>query len=487
MKKIMNNIVLILFLVSWFPSISQTAPGAIIFSEDFNGGLPSTWSVVNNNPNNLQWIWETNYRQGQFSNCFDKIASSTSDNGFMLLPMDFYNTPSPSIGAVSMDTYIESPSIIIPNNAQSILFRFQHYVRYCCSNTGKLEVHYSFDNFLTSQSHDVVQHLPINSLGENVAEVGVTVARLSGQGNSVRFRILAEGMSNYFWMIDDVVVVMPYSSAVSVEHSEIINENMVSSPSLQSAVPLLLMDAINSIVKVQNRGLNAQTGLSVQSTLYLDSNLTGQVLNSVISTDFGTIPFLGIDSMLERIVTNQNSPSVHGHYRLKNEVVTNGLNQLSNRKYKEVQFQITDSVLSKNTNIATCANELSTDGGISKFGTVYAMKSRGGQLSSMSAYVGASTFNVGAYVRAEIWSYDASETLPNLKVGILLDSSEVDTLHSADLSKWHTFMLSGRINLSPDSNYLVVINQVGRSAQSASFHAPVYMNSNHIRNSFVDS
>ena len=126
--KVFKTSMLVFFLFQYSQVRSQaTPPGTVIFSEDFNGSLPTTWSVVNNNPNNFQWIWETQYRPGQYSTCSDKIASTTTGNGFMLLPMDFYNTP--SLMPVTMDTYIETPAITIPSNAPFVLFRFQQFMR----------------------------------------------------------------------------------------------------------------------------------------------------------------------------------------------------------------------------------------------------------------------------------------------------------------------------------------------------------------------
>ena len=70
-------------------SINSKAFGDTLFYEDFNAGLAG-WTVINNNPNNFLWEWDTIYKQGQFSTTRTEIKSTTAANGFMSLPVDFY-------------------------------------------------------------------------------------------------------------------------------------------------------------------------------------------------------------------------------------------------------------------------------------------------------------------------------------------------------------------------------------------------------------
>lgn len=486
-RSVRVSILIVLSSISLNIKSQTLAPGTVIFSEDFNGGPPLTWSVVNNNANNFQWIWETSYRQGMFSNCENNIASTSSDNGFMLLPMDFYNTPIPASGAINMDTYLETPSITVPSNV-AIVFRFQQFVRFCCNNSNRLEVQYSFDNFVTSTSVSAVNPGTINVLSQNVEEVNVPIVTL---GNTIKFRILAEGSSHYFWMIDDVEVVIPYTSAVSAEKMAIENVNFTSLPSSKTAIPRSFVEPIISNLKIQNRGSTNQTNVKVRSTLYLDSNLNGSTVNAIVSTDSILTPFLSVDSSWTLSLTNQNVPNSYGYYRLKNEVVLNGVNQLSNRKQKEVQFAVTDSVLAKNINIQDCAEEVTmygfANGTLSKFGTVYTMGSKAGKLTSISAYIGASIYNAGINLRAELWSYDPTQSAPDQKIGVLLDQSGMVTINASHLSKWHVFPLSNKINLQPDSSYLVVIYQVSKSVNTSDYSTPVYYNNDKVNNQVYES
>jgi hypothetical protein len=113
---------------------NNKAFGDTLWSEDFAGGLPIGWSIVNNNSNNLQWQWDTVYRSGQFTMNVPAINSTTVTNGFMLVAIDFYNTPITSL--TNVDSYFQSGAIVI-NPSQSVELKLQQFSNFCCSTSGK--------------------------------------------------------------------------------------------------------------------------------------------------------------------------------------------------------------------------------------------------------------------------------------------------------------------------------------------------------------
>ena len=90
-----------------------------LFYEDFSGSIPIGWLLQNNAANSNNWMWSnTAALGGQYSTNVMALNSTSSSNGYMSLPSDFYNTPFPTGGPVPMDASFTSPAIsIVPSPA----------------------------------------------------------------------------------------------------------------------------------------------------------------------------------------------------------------------------------------------------------------------------------------------------------------------------------------------------------------------------------
>ena len=188
------------------------AVGDTLYYQDFTGGLPQGWSIVNNNSsNNFVWKWDTVYQNGQFSSPGNVIVSSTAANGFMSLPSDFYNTPTPGTGGVSMDTYFESDSIDLTKGGTitpptNIIVTYQQTLRRCCLGSVKHVLQVSTDNFVTFQEYDATNGLALSAAsGTVVNAINISTATLGS--SAVKIRFLAEGNVAYYWMIDDLAII----------------------------------------------------------------------------------------------------------------------------------------------------------------------------------------------------------------------------------------------------------------------------------------
>lgn len=447
-----------------FLGFAQTIPGTVVWSEDFNSGLPLNWQVVNNNGNNVVWVWDTIYRQGGFSNCQRRLNSTTASNGFMQLPMDWYNTPGSPL-PITCDTYMAT-SVNVPSNADLIL-RFQQFVRYCCSSQSALEVQLSGDN-ITWSSFDVKNSLMNNQIGQNEEEVSIAIPNFLLTSGTLYIRFYASAFSHYFWMIDDVEIVHAYSSAASIETVERSFGVEPQISTVETTIPAQMMDTMSVNVAFRNRGTLAQSVVKLRSRVFLNNGS-----NTLVQSDSNSYMNLAVDELANLSIKSQNVLTIQGDYRAEMEVFTTPTNQLSNRKKKVSYFSISDTVLSKNRAINDCWQDYELKNN-RKLGTVYKLGSKAGRVTSISAYVGSMSLQVGTYVKAELWTFNSSAPTLAQQLGTLIATSAIDTLSNTQLSSWMNFPLLNPSNLNPNSEYLAVISHEGGVSQLSTFSAPVY-------------
>lgn len=481
----MKKIFLLICLVGSFACISQTTSnyynspnaklgvkkvkqptlksyGDTLWSEDFNGGLPTCWSIVNNNPNNFQWQWDTVHRAGQYSQGIPKINSTTSNNGFMLLPMDWYNTPLPMSG-VPMDTYFQSCAILISPRA-SIALQFQEFSRFCCSNRAKIVLQVSTDNFQTFDEYNL-NDLFINQMTANVKFSSVNISRTLAYQDTAYIRFYMEGMSHYFWMIDDLALVEGNGQEV---------QNPRVNPLVNLSTPPLTMLPVgysNNYVfsgEVKSTTGDTVTNLNLEVEVLHETFLNGIIGNGTVYSQNNLVNGNGVlyplDTAFINTTTPWFSPLITGNYKVQYSS--------SSRQYPQVdvvesQFAISDTVFARDYNEVTSQTApyfYSSNGNptnLDAMGIIYALDSSIANLrfSSVSVYVSNSSGSIGAEVRPVIWEYDSLSNLSNSGVGRRVASSLTTVvLDTSDVDSWLTLKLdTGLAFRRPSNNGLFLV------------------------------
>ena len=205
----------------------QKAFGDTIFYADFDSAtVANDWTIVDNSGNNTPWIWAPQNRApgGQYSTNVAPLNSTTAANGFMLLPADFYNTPTPGGGFLAMSTYFQSPAIDLRdgngNPRGAVLISWEQSLRYCCSGASELRIEASTDG-LTWTSYDASAGQGGNTVWPNGQsnEVNLSGALAGADTAYIRFR---SGINtHYYWQIDDVLLFEGPGNNVEVSYNEI--------------------------------------------------------------------------------------------------------------------------------------------------------------------------------------------------------------------------------------------------------------------------
>lgn len=196
---------------------------AVFWSEDFSGGIPSTWSQ-NGTPSAAQWVYRgpsttpnnTVGSQGAFNGTRGPITSTTASNGFVIFDSDYLDNggdatnmgggtaPAPHTGRLMTDTIDLSAH-------PDVELKFEAYARRFFSDWF---VAFSTDGGATWT--DTIEFFPDPPIGVNgetpTAELGLAnVSSIIGGQSQVMLQFIydgtpgnANGNGYYFWMIDDI-------------------------------------------------------------------------------------------------------------------------------------------------------------------------------------------------------------------------------------------------------------------------------------------
>lgn len=404
--------------------------GDTLFYTDFAGGLPTGWTIFNNNPNNFSWKWDTVYQQGQFSTTRTRIKSTTASNGFMSLPSDFYNTPTPSTGRVGMDTYFESNTITITPKP-SVWVSYQQYVRYCCNASNSLVLRVSTDNFATWTEYDAIDALPVNagnttdSVGgrTNVINISTAVANVS----QFKIRFYAEGNGRYFWMIDDFAVIEGVENDLELRDPYMeFNELNYDYYPFYGQIPYDLFTPLPFFGRIYNNGSNTQTNVKLETTVshvafpngssgigqvYANSSspismVSGSISDTAVPVLTGSPRFVPLVLGEFRVDFLATGDSIDGN--LGNEIATAGF--ITN----DTIFARDDNTFGGGTGPGSYVRGGLTGGQLpgDAFGTMYIVESRTGNggftnvPTSITYIVSSDASQIGVEIVPKLWSYD---------------------------------------------------------------------------------
>ena len=268
-------------------TVNYKAPGDTIWSEDFTGGIPAGWSVVDNTNNGFDWVLNNvdianDAASGTTPSGYTDatVIASTSGGNHMLLFADEYNREqlANTGSATDMDSYFETAGIPI-SNLNGVSVNFQQKFRRCCSISPSPEVVLvaSTDpTFATNfQEYDMIGGLAGNQASADPMLMSINISAVAANytGNIyLRFHVKS-GSSHYFWMIDDIQIV------------ESANNDIVTSAHSAhfygveySRIPVSQIQPMSASIIYNNIGAVDQT----------NSNLTVTIDDGTTQTEFST-------------------------------------------------------------------------------------------------------------------------------------------------------------------------------------------------------
>jgi hypothetical protein len=314
---------------------------AILWSEDFSGGIPSSWTnEVFNSAGVLlpNGSWEYRGTGTTPNNTvgsrgawgpFDAISSPTRSNGFVIFDSDFLDNngvqggagngsaTAPHIGMLITDT------IDMTGNA-FIELKMHSYARQW--NSTEFKVAISNDGGLTyADTVSFHEDLMTNETSARNVVLTANISETAGNQANVVLAFMFDGTQGtagfqayYYWMLDDIEIRdLPVNSMRFTEASDgapaqdILFDGGASGRPKTGTVSLEQVVPVSFDGNIYNYGSQAQTNLTLEVEVYnggtLAQTLTSPALASLAPGDTATY----VD-----LVTNDWTPTTAGTYRL---------------------------------------------------------------------------------------------------------------------------------------------------------------------------
>ena len=284
---------------------SSKAPGDVIWSEDFTGGIPAGWTMTDNTSNNYVWVLNSadisNNQSTPPGYTNATAIASVSGGNHMLLFGDEYNRIqlANTGNATDMDSYFQTTGIPLTGQP-GISVEFQQKFRRCCANGG-IEVNLvaSMDPTFTTGvgTYDITAGIATNAQSPDPINMSINISDIAGGQTGMLYLRwhVAAGSSHYYWMIDDINVVETVENDITTQQASysfygcqytrlpanhirpadfsMASNNIGSVDQPSSNLTVTVTDNNGTVVHTDNTNDTIIPSLSVD-TFYLDNNWT---------------------------------------------------------------------------------------------------------------------------------------------------------------------------------------------------------------------
>lgn len=185
-------------------SVTPRTQAVPFYSQDFSGGIPGTWQVVDNTPNGLVWTWTTT---GAFSSSpgLDSLSTlgTSAANGYMIFDSDSAG----GVGGEDADLITEtidcSSNVSVHLTFNQLLVHFAEAARVYVTNDGGA-------NWV--EVYDASTGLAQYAATPNPDLVDIDITALAAGQSTVQIKFNFQGDYDFWWMIDDVQLYEPAST-----------------------------------------------------------------------------------------------------------------------------------------------------------------------------------------------------------------------------------------------------------------------------------
>lgn len=205
--------------------VHQKGGGDVIWQTSFNWKdntsprgwtLPAGWIIKDNADLGNNWIWRDDTLGGPYTSAPAPAHFATPSDGFICVPMAEYNFRDEILTYNKMDTYIMTPPIDC-SSVSSVVVKFNQYFRFA-SGVPKIEMLVTNDDGVRWSSYDINFNLPLNT--ETPPEFQTPEINISDAAagmSTVQIRFYVQGISFYYIMIDDLLLVEAFDYDLVLE------------------------------------------------------------------------------------------------------------------------------------------------------------------------------------------------------------------------------------------------------------------------------
>ena len=423
------------------------AGGDTIWTEDFTGGMPAGWTVVDGNGMSYDWtISSASNITADYTNT--TAIASTSGGNYMLLFGDNYNTGG---GSTAMDAYFQTSAINLGTLSggtgyPAVSIRWQQKFRNCCSgNSMSMTIQVSRDAAFTpgatTISYEANPGVAVNagSADPEMTEVNISAVAGGNYTGDIYIRFHKINDSHYYWMIDDI------------ELFESLDNDLINTASYFGTLGLpyyQIPDEQVSAIDFYAVSLNNGGVDQPNTTLTVDVNsgtFTG-TSNSVYSVS-GNIDTL--------VCSTQYTPSTSlGSHTITWTIASDSVDNVISNNTSTSSFEVTDNIFARDMDVV--------DGGRDNGGEAYEYGNYFDVITNQTlTYIDiniSTNANVGAVVYGAVYLYDA-----NSQAFVWQESTDDYILTSSNVSNGDMISLPlfSPLSLTGGEGYLVVAGAYG--------------------------
>jgi hypothetical protein len=407
--------------------------GNIIWSEDFSGGIPATWTNTTV-AGPVDWKYTTVGHTGAYPTA--ALASTTAANGWIIVDSDADN----SSGGNPEDARLVTERIDL-TGFTNVKLQFEQMFRRWQNDITTVSL--STDSVSWT---DFVLNGSITQTGTpNPDLVNIDISGVAANSDTLYIMFWWQGAWDYGWQVDDISVREILSNDVSIKNEafhSIVEYYMT---------PTTQVTALTFSATVENVGLASQTNVGI--TLDLNDGAS-----SVFSGTSNLVPSLSPFTDDSVTVGGTYTPSgIHTYTATYNAIQDETDDEPSNNMNALI-FQTTDTVYAIDNDIygGQWWNQETTPGNSAPFhiGAIYEIYNDE-DVSSFSVFVGDQS-TVGVPFLIKIYEFEAATGAWNW-----LAETDIFTVTAPELGTWVTYPPLQATSLLAGTTYMVAVEHFG--------------------------
>jgi len=405
--------------------------GPSIWSEDFDGGIPSDWGVSTiSGP--VDWKYTMVGHTGNYPSA--PLSSSSSGNGWVIVDSDGDN----STGGGFEDSRLISPKIDL-TGYNDVKLEYQQMFRRWQSDITTIQISVDSVNW----TNITVNGLITQAGTPNPDYVNIDISAIAGNQSQVWIAFWWQGEWDYGWQIDDIAIKEILDNDISMESERFGLDVEYYMTPLNQVQPLYFS------TDVENIGLQTQTNIEMNvivndgsSNVYTGTSnaITSMAPWTQASLDLSsgyTPSATGVYSISFEVDQDETDAVLANNTRVKNITITDTVYASDNGMYQGQWYNQEAGTNSSNPYVA---------------GNVYDIFTTD-VASSISAYIGNNT-DVGTVCVFKLFEFDGTDW-------ILVQQTDDITINSGNLGNWVTVPLQLGTQLNTSNSYLAAVEHLG--------------------------
>ncbi|MEO8086719.1 MAG: T9SS type A sorting domain-containing protein [Bacteroidota bacterium] len=317
--------------------------GQSFFSEDFASGIPGSWTNVDNSGNNVLWRATTTGALNQAVPVDPHLSTigTSASNGYLILDSD-------SAGLVLTENSDLTTAAINCSGHSIVYLSFNEYFAQFGSSQGIVKV--SNDNINWVDVHNAETGLVADSGTANPYPVEIDISATAANQATVYIRFNYIGAYDYWWFVDDVQLLEPSATDLSVN-------SIVELDTEYTRIPLSQATALNLSAEIKNVGLSSTASGTALLEL-VDAGSTLTVFSEVVN-----LQSLSPGNSQTVVPSMAFSPPAAASYYSRVTVTIAGDGNAGNNTMLSDNVMVSDSVYSRDDDAISGVQQIGSGAG----------------------------------------------------------------------------------------------------------------------------